>query len=216
MRHAALAAVEADWVMLAHHRNDQAETLLFNLLRGSGLAGAAAMRERNGRTLRPLLSIDRVEIEHYARRHCLEWIEDDSNADVRYSRNFLRRKIFPELEGRFPAAAKNLAGAAARFAEAQELLDDLARLDLGAQDDFPLRAAAFAALDERRARNLMRYLLSRHGVQIPSEARLRETVRQMRAAGTDKHPSVAFDAQRLRRERGWIYLERVLSSDDKR
>lgn len=216
VRHAALATSDADWIALAHHRNDQAETVLFNLLRGSGVAGAAAMPERSGRILRPLLFVGRDEIEHYARQHGIEWIEDESNADVRHTRNFMRQRIFPELEQRFPAASRNLAAAAARFAETQVLLDDLARLDLGNETGFPLRVEDFAALGEARARNLLRYLLGRHGVQIPSEARLREAARQMQAAGEDKHPSVKLGEHLLRRRRGRIYLERNLSSEDKR
>lgn len=217
VRHGVLAKADADWIMLAHHRNDQAETMLFNLLRGCGVAGAAGMQERNGRILRPLLSVGRDQIEHYARQHQLVWVDDESNADIRHSRNFLRRKIFPELEQRFPAAVKNLAGAAARFSEAQDLLDELARGDLGKDvEDFPLSVEVFAALGELRARNLLRYLLAKNGVQIPNEARLRESVRQLVVAGIDKHPSVTFGAYRLTRRKGRIYLERNLSSEDRR
>jgi tRNA(Ile)-lysidine synthase len=216
VRHAAFAKADADWILLAHHRNDQAETLLFNLLRGTGTAGASAMRERTGRILRPLLPVSREEIENYARQQGLEWVEDESNADIRHSRNFLRWRIFPELELRFPAATKNLAGAAARFAETQDLLDELARLDLGNKSDFPLCAHEFAGMNELRARNLLRYLLAKNGVQIPGETRLREAVRQMQAAGIDKHPSVTLGAHRLLRQRSKIYLERSLSSEDRR
>lgn len=215
-RHAAFAAAAGDWLLLAQHRDDQAETLLFNLLRGTGTAGAAAMRERNGRLLRPLLSIGRREIEAYARTHGLEWVEDESNADLRHARNFLRLSILPELKRRFPAAAKNLAGAAGRFAAAQDLLDDLARLDLGACQDFPLAVVTLNALTETRAGNVLRYLLARHRVMIPSEARLREALRQMREAGADRHPALVFGAQRLRRRRGLIYLEPVADSTDRR
>lgn len=213
-RHAVFAAAEADWVLLAQHRDDQAETLLFNLLRGCGLAGAAAMRERNGHLLRPLLSIGREEIENYALAHRLEWVEDESNADIHHARNFLRRKILPELRGRFPAAAKNLAGAAARFAEARELLDDLARSDLGPITDFPLDVALLDALGEARARNVLRHLLARRQVMIPSEARLLEALRQMCQAAADRHPALVFGSHRLLRRRGLIYLEPVVPVTD--
>jgi tRNA(Ile)-lysidine synthase len=207
-RHAVFATVDADWIMLGHHCDDQAETLMFNLLRGTGVNGAGGMRERNGRLLRPLLPVSRGEIEHYARAHCLEWVEDASNADVRYSRNYLRQKIFPELRSRFSAATKNLACAAARFAEAQELLNDLARLDLGADNaDFPISVELLKKLSEARARNLLRYLLVRQGGQIPSEPRLREAVRQMLHSAMDRHPGVDIGGFRLLRRRGWIYFE---------
>lgn len=206
-RHAVFAAAAGDWIMLAQHRDDQAETLLFNLLRGTGLAGAAAMRERNGRLLRPLLSVGKEEIEAYARLHGLEWVEDESNADIRHSRNFLRQKVLPELKGRFPAAARSLAAAAERFGEARDLLDVLARLDLGPVVDFPLDVAILNGLEEARARNVLRYLLARHHVMVPSEARLHEALRQMRDAGADRHPALHFGAFRLLRRRGSIYLE---------
>ncbi len=207
-RHAALAAVDADWIMLAHQRDDQAETLLFNLLRGTGLAGAAAMRECNGRLLRPMLSIGRSEIESYAHQHRLEWVEDEANVDIRFSRNFLRQKVFPELRSYFPAVPENLSKAAARFAEARDLLDDLARLDLGATVvDFPISIVEMRALSEARARNVLRYLLAQRHVPIPSEVRLREALRQVLDAAIDRHPSIVFGQYRILSRRGWIYLE---------
>jgi tRNA(Ile)-lysidine synthase len=216
-RHAVFAATAADWVMLAHHRDDQAETLLFNLLRGTGIAGAAAMRECSGRLLRPFLAIARSEIKRYASVHRLEWCDDESNADVRHSRNFLRHRILAPLSQRFPAAAKNLAAAAARFAEAQDLLDDLARLDLGENSgDFPLSLDKLRALDEPRARNVLRYLLGQRAVPIPSEARLREALRQMLDARADRHPALVLGAYRLLRRRDRIHLELVDVSSDRR
>lgn len=209
-RHAVFSATDADWIFLAHHREDQAETLMFNLLRGTGVAGAKAMCERSGRLLRPLLTVGRDAIEAYAQMHSLEWVEDESNLDIGYSRNYLRRKVFPELMCRFPAATKNMAAAAARFAEAQDLLDDLARLDLGADDaEFPVSLKRLDALGEMRARNLLRYLLSVRGAQIPSEMRLREALRQMLAAAEDRHPAVVLGQYRLVRRRGWVYLDSV-------
>lgn len=216
-RHAVFDAVAADWIMLAHHRDDQAETLLFNLLRGTGIAGAAAMRARSGRLLRPFLAIGRSEIERYAGAHALAWCEDESNADIRHSRNFLRHRILAPLVQRFPAAARNLAAATARFAEARDLLDDLARLDLGEDSgDFPLSLEKLRELAESRARNVLRYLLVQRAVPIPSEARLREALRQMLTAGADRHPALVLGAYRLLRRRGRIYLEPVDASIDRR
>jgi tRNA(Ile)-lysidine synthase len=209
VRHAAFASADADWVILAHHRGDQAETLLFNLLRGTGLAGAAAMRERTGRLLRPLLGIERAEIEVYARSRQLAWIEDESNVDTRHARNYLRRRVLPEIVHRFPAANRTLAAAAARFAEAGELIDDLARLDLGTIEDFPADIQVLRRLSEPRARNALRYLLSRRGVMIPSETRLRETLRQLLEAAPDRHPAVVLGIHRICRRHGLIYLESV-------
>jgi tRNA(Ile)-lysidine synthase len=213
-RHAVFHDAAADWIMLAHQRGDQAETLLFNLLRGTGLAGAAAMREKTGRLLRPFLTIGREAIEFYARHHGLGWCEDESNADLRHARNFLRRQIFPKLAGRFPAVVESFAHAAERFAEANDLLDELACADLPpGQSGFPVAVRTLEALSEARGRNVLRYLLARTHVQIPSDARLREALRQMLQAGLDRHPTVEFGHHRLLRQRGWVYLEPLEESN---
>lgn len=207
-RHAAFATVGGDWIALAHHRGDQAETLLFNLLRGTGLAGAAAMKEINGRLLRPLLEVGREDIEAYAARHGLRWIEDESNADTDFSRNYLRHEILASIEGRFPGSTANLAAAGRRFAEALALLDDLAVLDLrGSPADFPLEIGTLKVLAEPRARNLLRYLLKRRHIGIPSEERLREVVRQFINAAPDRHPEASFGQWRIFRRAGRILVE---------
>jgi tRNA(Ile)-lysidine synthase len=211
-----LAEIEGDWVVLAHHLNDQAETALFNLLRGTGLAGAAAMNECSGRLLRPWLAIGCDAIEHYARQSGLDWCEDESNIDNDFSRNFLRNAVFPLLEGRFPAAIKNIAGASSRFREALRLLDDLARLDLRGTDCFPVHVEILSELDEARGRNALRYLLANAGVQIPSEARLREVLRQMISAGPDRHPTVLFGRYNLFRHKRAIHLELAPDSAESR
>lgn len=206
-RHAIFTTLAADWIALGHHRDDQAETLLFNLVRGTGLRGAGAMREANGRLLRPLLGTSRDEIRAYARNRGLVWIEDESNADSRYSRNYLRHKTLAELTARFPGSVANLAGASRRFAEAESLLDELARLDLGTPDDFPVEVARLSALAEPRARNVLRYLLQRRHIGIPSEERLREALRQLTEAAPDRHPAIVFGAWCLRRRRHLIVVE---------
>ena len=144
LRHAAFSSQKCDFVALAHHADDQAETLLLQLLRGAGVRGASAMpllagREGSSNLLRPLLRCSRREILDYAAAHDLRWIEDESNADDSYPRNFLRHRLLPLLEEKFPAYRANLTRSAQHFAEASELLDDLARLD--AADSFPFPAS---------------------------------------------------------------------------
>lgn len=134
LRHAALARQQADFIALAHHQDDQAETLLLQLLRGSGVRGVSAMpalKRRDGVSalVRPLLNIPRSALIEYAQRHGLKWVEDESNDDDAYPRNFLRHRVLPLLEQRFPAYRATLARSARHFAEASELLDDLARQD---------------------------------------------------------------------------------------
>ncbi len=202
-RHAVFRDRDCEWLLLAHHQDDQAETMLFNLLRGSGLAGAAGMHECNGRLLRPWLDVSRADIQRYAQEQALEWVVDESNIDVQFSRNYLRARIFPVLRERFPAGPRNLARAAGHFSEARKLLDELACLDLGdAPQDFPLSLKLLQGLSETRARNLLRFLFSIRQVAIPSEARLSEAVQQLCEAGPDKHPVIRFGSYELVRRRG--------------
>lgn len=208
VRHDVFAALDADWVLLGHHRGDRAETTLFNLLRGAGLRGMAAMPERNGRLLRPFLGVGREEIHAYVDKHRLRWVEDESNADTRYSRNFLRHSVLPLLKRRFPAAEIRLTAAARRLQEAADLLDDLARMDLGGHAAvFPLAVSVLADLPEPRARNVLRYVLCSSGLGIPSEGRLVEAVRQIVTASSDRHPVVQLGRVRLVKRRDVVTIE---------
>lgn len=157
----------------AQHRDDQAETLLFRLLRGAGVRGLAAMPASRalgqGSLVRPLLDCSRGELQAYAQSHGLCWIEDPSNADERFSRNFLRRQVMPLLTERWPQASSSLARSAAHQAESQQLLDELAEMDLAAAHggsglawvSLPsLHLPAVTALNEARQRNLLRHWLA--------------------------------------------------------
>ena len=207
VRHQALADHRSDWILLAHHADDQAETVLHNLLRGAGVRGAAAMPESRDRVLRPLLGLARDELLAYARSHRLAWIEDESNADHRYTRNFLRHEILPHITSRFPEAGEQLAAAAARFNEANSLLEDLASLDLrGIPAEFPLPLMIFRELSDARARNLLRAMLAWHHVQSPDERRLNEFVRQLRTAGNDRHPRLDLARYSLWCEAGRLHF----------
>lgn len=213
-RYDAFAEFDAEWLVLAHHRNDQAETLLFNLLRGTGVSGAAAMpmvRAFPGRTglrvLRPLLEVTREEIEACARSEGLSWIEDESNADVRYSRNFLRHRIFPLLRERFPGCDAALARAAAHFAEGDVLLSQLAEIDAGnALREGRIQVAELCRLDEARARNLLRHVLKSAGIAMPDSARLHEAVRQTCHAAADRQVRIDLGQCQLTRYRGELWL----------
>lgn len=173
-RHAEFEREPADWMALAHHLDDQAETLLHRLVRGAGVAGAAAMRECDPvrRLWRPLLSVARADLLDWAEAHALRWIEDESNEDQRFSRNFLRHDVMPRLRERFPAATRNLAGAAMRFAESAALLEELGGEDLGrialAEEGSRSR---FRALSGPRQRNLLRCLLQQTGELAPDSVR---------------------------------------------
>jgi tRNA(Ile)-lysidine synthase len=207
VRHKALAEHPADWILLAHHADDQAETVLHNLLRGAGVRGAAAMPESRGRVVRPLLGLARAALLAYAQSHRLAWIEDESNVDRRYTRSFLRHEILPRIASRFPAAGEQLAAAAGRFGEADRLLQDLAALDLHEiPAEFPLPLNLFRELSAARARNLLRAMLTWHQAQPPDERRLNEFVRQIQVAGNDRHPRLDLVRYALWCEAGWLYF----------
>jgi tRNA(Ile)-lysidine synthase len=124
-----------DLLLTGHHADDQAETLLHNMVRGAGLLGLAGMPARRpGDALRvasarPLLAVSRNVLETCARERGLSWIEDESNSDTRFARNYLRREVMPRLSARWPRTAETMAGLARRLAEAQSLLDELASAD---------------------------------------------------------------------------------------
>jgi tRNA(Ile)-lysidine synthase len=173
-RYAAFAARLGDGEVLltAQHRDDQAETLLFRLLRGAGVQGLSAMPESRalgaGQLVRPLLNCSRDELLAYAREQKLNWVEDPSNADERFSRNYLRRQVLPALLNRWPQALASMSRSATHLSEAGQLLDELAQQDVvvaqvsGEYAWLALPNLALPALrdlSEPRQRNALRYWL---------------------------------------------------------
>lgn len=211
LRHAALARQPADFIVLAHHRDDQAETLLLQLLRGAGVRGASAMpllkpRQDGAALLRPLLDAERSELEAYAQEHGLRWVEDESNQDVCYPRNFLRHQVLPVLAQRFPAYRATLARSARHFAEAAGLLDELAAQDAAsALDGERLSVAALRQLGGARGKNLLRYFLAARRAPIPDSTRLAEMLRQLCAARADAQICITWQNWQLRCYRSHAY-----------
>ncbi|MDA7087377.1 tRNA lysidine(34) synthetase TilS [Pseudomonas sp. SA3-5] len=173
-RYAAFHALlgPGELLLAAQHRDDQAETLIFRLLRGAGVQGLAAMPQSRplgaGHLLRPLLQSSRAELQAYADEHRLHWVTDPSNADSRFSRNYLRHQVLPLLTGRWPQATASMARAAEHLGEAVQLLDELAQQDLQAAQaprEFAwlhlpgLSLAPLRALSDARQRNALRYWL---------------------------------------------------------
>lgn len=222
VRYEALCSDAADYIILAHHEDDQAETLLLQLLRGAGAKGlsAMAMHDENRRLLRPLLDIPRSKLLSFAQQHDLRWIEDESNNDQAYDRNYCRHQIMPLLGQRFPAASHTLARSAAHIAEASQLLDDLAQIDAAQYvKEQQLDVTGLASLTEARARNLLRYWLSSwwlssqlpsYQQNLPTAHRLQEMLRQLLSAKNDAGIKIAVDSANgvwLRRYRGFAYME---------
>ncbi|MBV8259683.1 MAG: tRNA lysidine(34) synthetase TilS, partial [Paraburkholderia sp.] len=215
----------AQALWLAQHADDQAETVLLQLLRGAGLAGLAAMAPArpgaNGvARMRPLLPLLRAQLERYARAHGLNWIDDESNDDTRYARNALRRDVMPALSAHFPGYRDALARTAAHAASSQRLLDELAQIDLrevGRADGGALWHAALLALDEARARNLLRYWMRALGMPAASAARLADMLRQLREIarddGNDHGLRIDHAGRRLRSYRGLVSWEAAHSGD---
>lgn len=220
LRYVAFAKQPCDVVVLAHHADDQSETLLLQLLRGAGVRGASAMpfftkRDGLANLLRPLLNCTRQQIFEYATTHRLQWIADESNADESYPRNFLRHRVLPLLEEKFPAYRDTLARSTRHFAEASNLLDELAQVDAAqAIGDGTLGVAALQSLTQPRAKNLLRYFLHSLGAPMPQVVQLDEMLQQL----CNAHAAVCigFGGWQVRRYQDRIYVMRALGEFDKK
>lgn len=199
-------------MVLAHHRDDQAETLMLQLLRGAGVAGLAAMPAvgelKGTKVLRPLLDASRAMLHQYALENSLRWVEDESNRDSRYDRNFLRNEVFPLLASRFPACAVTLARSAANFADSAELLAQLAEQDAAdACQPGRLSIKLLRALPLVRAANVLRWWLHRETGVIPGRSHLYEMLHQCCYARPDAQVACLLDKAVLRRYRQWVCID---------
>ncbi|MBI6954316.1 tRNA lysidine(34) synthetase TilS [Pseudomonas sp. CCOS 191] len=198
------------------HRDDQAETLLFRLLRGAGLRGLSAMPEARslgqGRLVRPLLKVSRERLHAYAQSRGLVWVDDPSNTDTTFARNFLRAEVFPLLRGRWPQAEGNLARSAEHLGEALGLLDELAATDLApACDNAPLPWLGLASLDlavlealsPARQRNALQCWLGRR-TRLP-DSRHWAGWDDLRGAAGDACPIWRLTDGQLQRSHGRIW-----------
>ena len=207
-------SMQADYVVLAQHLDDQAETMLLQLFRGAGLKGLSAMPVvRNQcaahapKILRPLLEVSRSHIEAYARQNELTWITDESNDDTTFNRNFLRHDVLPIIRKRFPHYPDMLLRSSRHLSEAALLLDELAQID---RDNClvagKLHIEKLRQLSLPRARNLFRYSLSLQGANLPSTARLHEILKQLLALSPDHQFHMSFGNTEIRSYHGAIYI----------
>ncbi|WDZ97800.1 tRNA lysidine(34) synthetase TilS [Herbaspirillum sp. WKF16] len=207
----------ASVLLTAHHLDDQAETVLLQLLRGSGLAGMSGMEASNtapallgdDRTLiaRPLLAVTRAQLEAYAAQRGIAHIDDESNADTRYARNALRHLVMPALGQSFPGYQQRLARAAGHAQGAQELLREVAQQDLRhcGQDDH-LLMPALRALSEQRFFNLMRHWFAARGMRMPSAAWMHEMREQLMQADVEAQLCVSHPDGEVHRYRERVFL----------
>ena len=225
-RYAAFAATETDWLVLGHHRDDQAETVLLNLLRGAGVAGLAGMPAgrfahssssgtRSPVFARPLLDLPRAIIESYADRENLSWIDDESNDDTHFRRNFLRHVIVPRLEVSFPGTRKSLARAAKHFAESAALLDELARTDREKllNTGGRVSVAGLKKLSPLRVKNLLRFLWKSAGFSAPDARWIDEAIRQLATASAETCVSTADGELRVYRDELYFLPRRANPPD---
>lgn len=200
-----------DWLLSAHHEGDQAETLLLNLMRGSGLAGLAGIGLFRsfgpGFLVRPLLGVPGEALSAYATEHGLDWIEDPSNLDLRFDRNFLRNEVMPLLRTRWPAVSARLAQSAALAGEASELLAELAAIDLDRLGGpGRLDIDALRTLSGPRQRNAIRHAIRESGLPPAPATRLYQVVAELVPARGDAQPLVRWPGAEIRRHRGHLYV----------
>ena len=215
-RHARYAAFremidEESCLLTAQHQQDQAETVMLQLLRGGGAAGLAAMprisRFGSGWHSRPLLDISQQAILDYAKENQLSWVEDPSNQQQSYDRNYLRHRVMPQIQQRWPALNRTLALFAQQQAEDMGLLEELARIDLQAAliCENQLDLDSLRNLHNARLRNALRFWIRQMQLALPSRAVLQQIVQQMLATSHDTRAVVNWANVEVRRYRNRLY-----------
>ncbi len=202
-------------LLTAHHQEDQAETVLLQLLRGSGLPGLSAMpvlaRLGSGWLMRPYLTITRQQILEYAEHYKLNWINDPSNCDTRVARSFIRQQIIPMLQQYWPSATKMLARSAQHCASAQSLLDHYIRRDyqvIRDPSDNSLSCPALISLTPLHQGAILRYWLRENGFLLPSTAKLTQILKTVICSAYATQPLVVWGNTEVRRYGDRLYVMR--------
>ena len=204
---------ENEVLCTAHHQNDQAETLLLQLFRGAGVAGLASMPKSKplgkGVHYRPMLNIKKSEIIEYAKDNHLSWVEDDSNTNTNFRRNFLRLNIIPKLETAYKNLAKTLTRSAKHQSEALALIQALAKIDIQERQlvnpSHQINIQRLAQLDTLRIKNVIRYHLSSLKFLAPSDKAMKQIL-DLLSAKEDANPLVNWDQFEIRRYQGELYF----------
>ena len=198
-------------ILTGHHKDDQAETFLLALKRGAGIKGLSAMAEltpvNQHQLLRPLLSASRESIEHYANQHNLSWVEDDSNADTAFDRNFIRHQVLPLLNERWSGFTDCVTRSARLCQQNQSLIEELAQVDFEqlSEGKHTLSIEKLLLLSDARFNNVVRYFAQRYQAPMPSEAQLKQLRKQLETVN-DKTPAVKFGQFWFRRFQGALYI----------
>jgi tRNA(Ile)-lysidine synthase len=198
-----------NFIVTAHHQDDQAETLLLQLFRGAGVKGLSSMAavDEARRLLRPLLDVSRKALLDYATQQNLAWCDDESNDNTQYERNFVRHDVMPVLEVRYPALKSVLSRTASHLAEANDLLDAFAKVD--ARDllqDNRLCLRGLRVLDLPRCKNLLRWWFSQNLLSMPTSEYLSEIIQQLLNAKADANINIQLQNLRLKRYQHRAYL----------
>ncbi|MDZ7683777.1 MAG: tRNA lysidine(34) synthetase TilS [Gammaproteobacteria bacterium] len=200
-----------DVVLLAHHSDDQVETILQNLLRGSDRFGVTGMpaerRLGDGVLIRPLLAASRAEIRQWAASHDLEWMEDPANTDESFTRNFLRHTLLPAVETRWPSAGRALLEASRRDGDYRQVIDFAGEIDTRAVLDGPgMRIEGLSRLPIPRRLNVIRYRLERLGLPQPGRDALVRGLEDLLGARSDGAPLVTWQGVSMRRYQGRVFI----------
>ncbi|WP_133139183.1 tRNA lysidine(34) synthetase TilS [Legionella genomosp. 1] len=199
-------------LLLGHHRDDQAETLLLQLFRGAGIEGLSAMPAwrslGKGLLFRPLLDYTRAQIERYAINHKLSWVDDESNQETHFSRNYLRHSLLPLIRERWPGVDDNLVRTARHCQHAQDLLDQLALSDCPKlnKPSQVLDCADLLCLNSERLNNIIRYWLRQNQVLMPDALTFNRIGSELLFSRDDATPIVSWGEVALRRYRKALYL----------
>jgi len=208
-------------LLTAHHEDDQAETLMLQLVRGAGPKGLAAMPEKKlfakGLHLRPFLNFKKNQIKEYAEQNDLHWIEDESNLNLDFSRNFLRQKVFPLLKTKWPNVESAMARSAENCASTQNVIESYIEKDFNTcfnKENNTIAISKSIDFAKPIQVEILRYWLSKLNITLPSKVKMQNIQNSFLFTANDKEPHIVFGDYELRRYKDELYAMQVLSNHD--
>ena len=202
--------LDNECLLTAHHLDDQIETTLFRIFRGTGLDGLRSIRKKakfgKGLLCRPLINIPREAIEHYAKLNDIKWIEDPSNKNIDFDRNYLRNNIVPSIKKRWPNAQKTITRLSSLAENNQKLLHELAKEDIGEIEKFNvLDIGILSNKSSLRINNIFRFMILKNKMGIPSLKVLENAIETLKNAKSDS-PIITWDGFSIRRYKNTLYF----------